>query len=127
MKSINATGRVGSLRAATAVLAATGALLAGGTVTARAAEQSATATCSYPYVCFIKNGTVIGRFKDVTSGWQALPSKPSAPLSVVNTRHDDVAYIRWVGGSTACLPPQSTFNVSGGQLDAVRISSAATC
>lgn len=115
------------MRAATAVLVATGALLAGGTVTARAADQSATATCSYPYVCFIKNGTVIGRFKDVTSGWQALPSKPSAPLSVVNTRHDDVAYIRWVGGTTACLPPQSTFSVSGGQLDAVRISSSATC
>ncbi|MGR6973726.1 hypothetical protein ACU639_29725 [Streptomyces cynarae] len=62
-----------------------------------------------------------------TSGWQALPSKPSAPLSVVNTRHDDVAYIRWVGGTTPCLPPRSTFNVSGGQLDAVRISSSATC
>ncbi|WP_254407503.1 hypothetical protein [Streptomyces sp. GMY02] len=97
------------------------------TTTATAAQSGTTATCSYPYVCFIKNGTIIGRFQDVTSYWQALPSKPQAPLSVVNTRHDDVAYIRWTTGATACLPPQSTFNVTGGTLDAVRISSSSTC
>ncbi|GAA0922362.1 hypothetical protein [Streptomyces thermoalcalitolerans] len=90
-------------------------------------EVTAAATCPYPYVCFIKNGSIIGRFKDVTSTWQPLPSKPSAPLTVVNTRHDDVAYIRWVNGATACLPPESAFDVTGGQLNAVRISSSSTC
>ncbi|MFI6936829.1 hypothetical protein [Streptomyces sp. NPDC050287] len=133
MKSANMTreattdGKNGKARRVAAVLAATGALLVGSAATAQGAEQTAAATCSYPYVCFIKNGTIIGQFKDVTSSWQALPSKPAAPLTVVNTRHDDVAYIRWVGGTTACLVPNSTFNVTGGQLDAVRISSSATC
>lgn len=115
------------LRAGVTTLAVAGALLTGTTVAASAADRETTATCEYPYVCFIKNGNIIGHFQDVTSGWQALPSKPTAPITVVNTRHDDVAYIRWVGGTTACLVPQSTFTVTGGQLDAVRISSSATC
>ncbi|MFF2964114.1 hypothetical protein ACFVT1_35695 [Streptomyces sp. NPDC057963] len=115
------------LRAGIATLAITGAALMSTATVASANEQGTTATCAYPYVCFIKNGSIIGQFQDVTSTWQALPSKPTAPLTVVNTRHDDVAYIRWVGGGTTCIPPQQSFGVTGGQLDAVRISSAATC
>ncbi|MGW0933289.1 hypothetical protein [Streptomyces sp. NPDC002644] len=85
-------------------------------------------TCSYPYVCFFKNGVKIGQFQDVTSTWQDLPSRPSGPgLVVQNTRNDDVAYIRWSGGATTCIPPNSSFTVTGGTLTGVRISSAATC
>ncbi len=95
-----------------------------GAVTARAAAD----TCSYPYVCLFKNGVKIGQFKDVTSTWQNLPSRPSGPnLVVQNTRNDDVAYIRWSGGSTACIPPKRSFTVSSGTLTGIRISSAATC
>ncbi|MDI6413621.1 hypothetical protein QLX52_32970 [Streptomyces albus] len=92
------------------------------------AVRAAADTCSYPYVCFFKNGVKIGQFQDVTSTWQNLPSKPSGPgLVVQNTRNDDVAYIRWSGGATTCIPPKSNFTVSGGTLTGVRISSAATC
>lgn len=115
------------LGAGAAALGMTGAALMAAAAPAGAAGQGTDATCAYPYVCFIKNNSIIGQFKDVTSTWQALPSKPAGPLSVVNTRHDDVAYIRWVGGATTCIPPEGSFNVTGGQLDAVRISSAASC
>ncbi|MET9644768.1 hypothetical protein [Streptomyces syringium] len=90
--------------------------------------KSAAATCAYPYVCLFKNGAKIGQFKDVTSTWQNLPSRPSGPgLVVQNTRNDDVAHIRWAGGTTTCISPRSSFNVSGGTLTGIRISIAATC
>ncbi|MEU6389302.1 hypothetical protein [Streptomyces sp. NPDC046939] len=90
--------------------------------------KTAAATCAYPYVCLFKNGVKIGQFQDVTSTWQNLPSRPSGPgLVIQNTRHDDVAYIRWSGGTTACIPPNSSFTVSSGTLTGIRISSAATC
>ncbi|MFB8414784.1 hypothetical protein ACFC63_04600 [Streptomyces albidoflavus] len=96
---------------------------ASGSAPVRAAD-----TCSYPYVCLFKNGTRIGQFQDVTSGFQNLPSRPSGPnLVVQNTRNDDVAYIRWSGGGTACIPPKQSFNVSGGTLTGIRIDSRSTC
>ncbi|MFD0497591.1 hypothetical protein [Streptomyces rhizosphaericus] len=73
-----------------------------------AAPASAAASCAYPYVCLFKDGVRIGQFQDVTSGFQSLPSKPtgtaSSPITVTNTRHDDVAYIRFNTGTTVCLP-----------------------
>lgn len=96
--------------------------------TGPAAVKAVVDTCAYPYVCLFKNGVRIGQFQDVTSTWQNLPSRPSGPgLVVQNTRHDDVAYIRWSGGATTCIPPNSSFNVSSGTLTGIRISSAATC
>ncbi|MFE4173936.1 hypothetical protein ACFRR7_18125 [Streptomyces sp. NPDC056909] len=114
-----------STAATTGLLAisVTGALLTG---TAGAAEQGSKATCLYPYVCVIKNNNIIGQFQDLTGGWQFLPSKPAAPLTVVNTRNSAVS-IRWTTGTTACLPPSSTIGFITGQLDAVRISSSTTC
>lgn len=95
-----------------------------GTATVRAAADS----CAYPYVCLFKNGVKIGQFKDVTSTWQNLPSRPSGPnLIIQNTRRDDVAYIRWSTGTTTCIPPQRSFTVSSGTLTGIRISSSATC
>ncbi|MFE0812920.1 hypothetical protein ACFW4M_01270 [Streptomyces sp. NPDC058794] len=96
--------------------------------TERATTKAAADTCAYPYVCFFKNGVKIGQFQDVTSTWQNLPSRPSGPgLVVQNTRNDDVAHIRWSYGATTCIPPKSSFTVTGGTLTGVRISSAATC
>ncbi|MEH6373953.1 hypothetical protein V7793_06325 [Streptomyces sp. KLMMK] len=91
------------------------------------ARAAAAPSCPYPYVCFIKNDKIIGKFQDVTSGWQPLPSKPSAPLAVVNTRHDDVVRVRFTNGSVDCIPPKTTNYITGGQLNAVRISSSSKC
>ncbi len=90
--------------------------------------RAAADTCSYPYVCLFKNGTRIGQFQDVTSGFQDLPSRPSGPnLVVQNTRNDDVAYIRRANGITTCLPPRTSIGVVSGTLTGIRIDSRSTC
>ncbi|GAA2626422.1 hypothetical protein [Streptomyces vastus] len=119
-----------SIRKQFAALALTGALATGGLIAgaapAAAAPSGAQATCPYPYACIIKNGSIIGRFRDVTSGWQNLPSRPRGPLQVVNTRNDDVVYIRYSSGSTACITPNTTWSTSS-TLTGIRISSSSTC
>lgn len=95
---------------------------------ASAPVRAAADTCSYPYVCLFKNGTRIGQFQDVTSGFQDLPSRPSGPnLVVQNTRNDDVAYIRRANGITTCLPPKTSIGVVSGTLTGIRIDSRSTC
>ena len=95
-----------------------------------AAPAQAAASCAYPYVCLFKDGAKIGQFQDVTSGFQSLPSRPtgtsSSPIVVTNTRHDDVAYIRFSTGTTVCLPPVYSTSFTG-VLTGIRISSSATC
>ncbi|ESP98912.1 Hypothetical protein B591_12168 [Streptomyces sp. GBA 94-10 4N24] len=117
-------------------MAMTLAMAGGVSVAAQTAASASTSapvraaadTCSYPYVCLFKNGTRIGQFQDVTSGFQNLPSRPSGPnLVVQNTRNDDVAYIRWSGGTVTCIPPKQSFTVSGGTLTGIRIDSRSTC
>ncbi len=95
---------------------------------APAPVRAAADTCSYPYVCLFKNGTRIGQFQDVTSGFQDLPSRPSGPnLVVQNTRNDDVAYIRRANGITTCLPPKTSIGIVSGTLTGIRIDSRSTC
>ncbi|MER6406067.1 hypothetical protein ABZ918_03365 [Streptomyces viridosporus] len=110
---------------ATVALGAAASLGAG---TASAAPATTTATCAYPYVCFerLSDGAIIGRFQDVTSTWQSLPSRPSN-VKIINTRRDDVAYIRYANGSQACVAPNSTLTITGYVLTGIRISSSATC
>ncbi|MFE2597367.1 hypothetical protein ACFXCZ_12835 [Streptomyces sp. NPDC059396] len=132
------TSRQPLKRAAWAAVAVTGFLAASvGTAvaapvapTAATAPASAAASCAYPYVCLFKGGVKIGQFQDVTSGFQSLPSRPtgtaSSPITVTNTRHDDVAYIRFDNGTTVCLPPEYSTNFTG-TLTGIRISSSATC
>lgn len=92
------------------------------------AVRAAADTCSYPYVCIFKNGTRIGQFQDVTSGYQNLPSRPSGPnLTVQNTRNDDVAYVRLSSGSAICIAPQRAYTVNSGTLTGIRIDSRSTC
>nr|WP_256968067.1 hypothetical protein [Streptomyces sp. CS227] len=80
------------------------------------------------YVCIFKNGTRIGQFQDVTSGYQNLPSRPSGPnLVVQNTRSDDVAYIRRASGVVTCLPPKTSIGIVSGTLTGIRIDSRSTC
>lgn len=95
---------------------------------APAPVRAAADICSYPYVCLFKNGTRIGQFQDVTSGFQDLPSRPSGPnLVVQNTRNDDVAYIRRANGITTCLPPKTSIGIVSGTLTGIRIDSRSTC
>ncbi|MDN3056774.1 MULTISPECIES: hypothetical protein [Streptomyces] len=110
---------------ATAVLGTTVAL---GTGPVSAAPAATTASCAYPYVCIqrISDGVIIGRFQDVTSGYQDLPSRPSN-VTIINTRHDDVAYIRYANGSKSCVAPNDSLAISGYVLTGIRISSSATC
>ena len=122
-------------RVAWAAAAAVGLLAASvGTAVAAprtaAAPAQAAASCAYPYVCLFKDGAKIGQFQDVTSGFQSLPSRPtgtsSSPIVVTNTRHDDVAYIRFSTGTTVCLPPVYSIDFTR-VLTGIRISSSATC
>ncbi|WP_438453264.1 hypothetical protein [Streptomyces asiaticus] len=109
--------------------------LAAGTATAQTSSpdtRAATAApaCPYPYVCIYKDDARIGMFQDVTSTWQNLPSRPTGPnLHVVNTRKDDVAYIRQSDGTITCIAPNSSFGFPYSQpaLTGIRISSEATC
>lgn len=119
-----------SIRKQFAALALTGALATGGLIAGAApvaaAPSGAQATCPYPYACVVKNGNIIGRYKEVTSGWQNMPSRPTGPLQVVNTRNDDVVYLRYSTGSVVCIVPNSTWSTSN-TLTGIRISSSSTC
>lgn len=79
------------------------ALLAGAVVlTTGAPAQAAALGCTYPYVClYTKSETKVGQFQDVTTDWQ--PFSRTDIYYAVNTRNDDVAYIRYSNGLTSCL------------------------
>lgn len=111
--------------AAAAVLSMTGAQ--------PAAADTQGSTCPYPYVCFYNSldyyGTYFQRYRDVTSTYQSVPAR-SGYLTVVNTRNDDVAYIRYIfNGKTQvhCMRPGTSFGVSDGRATGIRISSSSTC
>ncbi|MER6788446.1 hypothetical protein ABT330_28195 [Streptomyces sp. NPDC000658] len=109
---------------AVATLSATGA--------SAAQAESPTNGCPYPYVCFYVDehawnaGTPIAKYRDVTSSYQTVRSRPH--YHVLNTRNDDVAYLRLQDGSSICLPPNhetvfsNAYSVTG-----IRISSSSTC
>jgi hypothetical protein len=123
-----------------AVIAAVGVFVA--------AEPAAAAgpACPYPYVCFYtghygeSGSTINGKFQVVTSGYQAITASTRYSDSIVNTRHDDVAYVRFSDGKVVCLPHAV---LSGGTwyatsydtdndfpqryINGVRISSSPTC
>ncbi len=103
---------------------------ASATPAARQAGAAQPHDCPYPYVCLYKDGVRIGQFRDVTSTYQNLPSRPSGPnLRLVNTRNDDTVWIRYSTGSTICLLPKAdvVWENSGSVLTGIRISSSPTC
>ncbi|MFI6359997.1 hypothetical protein ACIBJF_47290 [Streptomyces sp. NPDC050743] len=126
------------MRLATKVAAPLGAaaLAVTGTVTL-ASPASAAETCPYPYVCFYDSsalespGThIIGKFQVVTSGWQWLSGAKGAAF-VLNTRHDDVAYMHMTDGTVYCVLPGGSKNFDDDYpnriVDAIRISWSSTC
>ncbi|MEV6612909.1 hypothetical protein AB0N31_03255 [Streptomyces sp. NPDC051051] len=115
-------------------LAAVGMAVAAMSVTGASAAHAEPPThgCPYPYVCFYVDehaydaGTPIAKYRDVTSSYQTVRSRPH--YHVVNTRKDDVAYLRLQDGNSICLPPNNetvfagTYSVTG-----IKISSSSTC
>ncbi|MDT0404920.1 MULTISPECIES: peptidase inhibitor family I36 protein [Streptomyces] len=118
-------------RLASVAVAAAGVLAMTGAPPAAADDLGS--TCPYPHVCFYNAldyyGNYFQRYQDVTSTYQSVPAR-NGFLTVVNTRNDDVAYVRYVfNGKTQvrCMPPSTTFTVTDGRATGIRISTSSTC
>ncbi|MDL5205897.1 hypothetical protein [Streptomyces sp. ALI-76-A] len=88
--------------------------------------------CPYPYVCFYvddqawRAGTPIAKYRDVTSSYQTVRPRPH--YRVVNTRNDDVAYLRLQDGKSICLSVNTeTMFTNAYSVTGIRISSSPTC
>lgn len=115
-------------------LACAGVAVAAMSVTGASAAQAESPTqgCPYPYVCFYVDehaydaGTPIAKYRDVTSSYQTVRSRPH--YHVVNTRNDDVAYLRLQDGNSICLDPNSeTVFTNAYRVTGIKISSSSTC
>ncbi|QFQ98152.1 hypothetical protein F9278_20235 [Streptomyces phaeolivaceus] len=94
--------------------------------------ESPTQGCPYPYVCFyVDNGALIAgnplsKYKDVTSGYQAVTPRPH--YGVLNTRNDDVVHLRLQSGGSICLGPNTQTVFSSSYIvNGIRISSSSRC
>lgn len=86
--------------------------------------------CNYPSACLYNASEAkIGDFKVVTSGYQTLYS--TNVYYGVNTRNDDVVYIRYTNGDEACMGsgnPNLVWNLRAfGVPNGIRISSESVC
>ncbi|MDP9842943.1 hypothetical protein [Streptosporangium lutulentum] len=86
--------------------------------------------CTYPYVCLYDvNHVMLERYQVVTSGFQNITR--SGIFYYVNTRNDDVAYIRNVEGGVGCMPagnPNAVYaSTSSERVNGVRIDSSSSC
>lgn len=86
--------------------------------------------CTYPYVCLYNaNDQKVEQYRVVTSGWQSF-SRTDVYYGV-NTRNDDVAYIRYTNGTVACLPAGTASTVwnlrAHGVPNGIRIDSSSVC
>lgn len=115
-------------------LAGAGVAVAAMSVTGASAAQAEPPTygCPYPYVCFYVDdhawsaGTPITKYRDVTSSYQTVRSRPH--YRVVNTRNDDVAYLRLQDGTSICLGANSeTVFTNAYSVTGIKISSSSTC
>ncbi|GGU98365.1 hypothetical protein GCM10010495_06460 [Kitasatospora herbaricolor] len=114
-----------------AVAASMASLSIAGASTAHADSQYG---CQYPYVCIYAggtvNGSIIGMYRDVTSGYQ---NTSRTNVAVLNTRNDDTVWLRYVSGGTTyytCLEPAtSIYNGASiyATLTGIRISDSPTC
>ncbi|MDX3527224.1 hypothetical protein P1P75_12405 [Streptomyces sp. ID05-39B] len=97
-----------------------------------APAESPTQGCPYPYVCFYVDnnallaGTPISKYRDVTSSYQAVTPRPH--YGVLNTRNDDVVYLRLQSGGSICLGPNTqTVFTNSYRVNGIKISSSSTC
>ncbi|WP_151773500.1 hypothetical protein [Streptomyces abyssomicinicus] len=121
------------VRKAAGIAGATVAVAAVSVAGASAAHaEGSTNGCPYPYVCFyvdeeaFEAGTPITKYRDVTSSYQTVRSRPH--YYVVNTRNDDVAYLRLQDGNAICLAPNSwTVFANAYSVTGIKISSSPAC
>ncbi|MGA6227836.1 hypothetical protein ACPESV_46780 [Streptomyces umbrinus] len=113
------------LSAAACVVALSGAAVLASSSTAEAAAWG----CPYPYAClYYASPTLLEDYKEVTSGWQEFSNRNVA--HAVNSRNDDVVYIRHEGGLVVCLPaghPERVYKLWNYVPDAIRIDSSNSC
>ncbi|MFC6090085.1 hypothetical protein [Saccharothrix lopnurensis] len=86
--------------------------------------------CAYPYACLYNaNQAKVGQFQVVTSGWQAFGR--TDVYYAVNTRNDDVVYIRYTNGRVGCLGSGNAslvWNLRAlGVPNGIRIDSSSVC
>lgn len=92
---------------------------------AHTASAAARPRCPYPYVCFYNGNTMTGKFKD-TGYWQKLGASRKSK-GAVNTRHDDVAYVRFSDYHTICMKPREGWAFGSAHPTYVYISKSSTC
>ncbi|MER7172885.1 hypothetical protein [Streptomyces mesophilus] len=118
-----------------ASLAAASSLALAPSVTA---AEAPTKGCAYPRVCFYLKkadydaNSPTAAFQDVTSTWQNLGSSSRGADFVVNTRNDDVAYLRVQNNYgdvwTECMSPNSSrYYSTPYTLTGIRISTSSSC
>ncbi|MGW7819185.1 hypothetical protein ACWGLF_13795 [Streptomyces puniciscabiei] len=95
------------------------------THSAAGTSSAARPACPYPYVCFYNGNTMTGKFKD-TGYWQKLGASRNAK-GAVNTRHDDVAYVRFSDYHTICMKPREGWAFGSAHPTYVYISRSSTC
>lgn len=111
-------------------VAAAATLLSGGAVALTAAPaQAAALNCPYPYACLYNlDNQLIHKYQVVTSGFQSTGGDIDLG---VNSRNDDVVYIRYTTGSIKCMPagkPNNIYDVGYyGIANGIRIDSASIC
>ncbi|MCD7440533.1 hypothetical protein K4B79_20185 [Streptomyces lincolnensis] len=111
-------------------VAASAVALSGAVVMTGASNaQAAALGCAYPYACVYDfNRNLIEDYREVTSGWQSLPN--SNVWHAVNSRNDDVVYIRHTDGLVACLPaghPERVYRLYNHVPNGIRIDSSSSC
>ncbi|MGW4111222.1 hypothetical protein ACWEFJ_10115 [Actinosynnema sp. NPDC004786] len=86
--------------------------------------------CAYPYACLYNaNEQKVEQFQVITSGWQGF--NRTDVYYGVNTRNDDVVYIRYTNGKVGCLRPGNAGLVwdlrALGVPNGIRIDSSPVC
>lgn len=113
-------------------VAAAAALMSGAAVAVNAAPAEAAAlSCPYPYACLYDfNKAMMHRYQVVTSTWQSV-SDGADVVYGVNSRNDDVVFIRYTNGLVRCIPagtPNTIYEVGYyGITNGIRIDSSSSC
>lgn len=118
-----------SFRKTVSMLGAFAAAVALPLAGASSAQADSAYGCKYPEVCIYQHSSVdssiIGRYKQITSGWQNLKN-PETRYAVYNTRNGDVAYVKERGGHVSCIKPNGSMG-SIGTIVAIRIDGRSSC
>jgi hypothetical protein len=115
-----------------AVAAVSGGTLALAVAPADAAPRTPVPyyNCTYPYVClYNQTMDIVLKYRDFTSTWQSFTT-PDVYFGL-NTRNDDIAYIRYTNGKVACIPsgnPMAVYDLRAlGTPNGIRIDTSPTC